>query len=289
MRFSTVAVVFLALVAAPALEACKKAAPAADAVAADTAAPATDAKAPLKPSDPAATGPMLAYSYRYTIEAPADQVTALARRQEQGCTAAGPSVCQVLESDAATADGEVSGSLKLRATPGWIAGFRGRIDADARAAGGRVTSQSVETEDLARSIVDTGAELRAKTLLRDRLENLLASRPGKLEELLQLEKSLAEVEGEIDAAQSELSAMQARVQMSDLSLTFRAKGAALGPRATAPLGAAFGGSLAHAIGATALLVTLISYLLPLVVAGGVAWAVLRWVRRRRAPPKKPDL
>ena len=286
MRFSTVAVVFLALVAAPTLGACK-ARPAAPADLAAASAPGPEAKAPRNPSDPTATGPMLAYSYSYTIEAPADQVPALSRRQEQVCTAAGPSVCQVLGSDAVAEDGEASGSLKLRATPSWIAGFRGRIDADARAVGGRVASQGVETEDLARSIVDTGAELRAKTLLRDRLEKLLASRPGKLEELLQLEKSLAEVEGEIDAAQSELSAMQARVQMSDLSLNFRAKGGVLGPRATAPLGRAFGGFLAHAIDSAALLVTLLSYLLPMAGAGAVGWVMVRWVRRRRARPTKP--
>ena len=287
MRFSTVGVVFLALVASPALEACKKASPAAFAVAADASAAATEAKAPRSPSDPIAAGPMLAYAYRYTIEAPADQVAGLSRRQEQVCVAAGPLVCQVLGSNAVTEDGEARGSLKLRATSSWIAGFRGRIDADARGAGGRVTGQSVETEDLARSIVDTGAELRGKTLLRDRLEKLLASRPGKLEELLELEKNLAEVQGEIDTTQSELSAMQARVQMSDLSLSFHAKGAVLGPQATAPLGVAFGSFLAHAIGAMALLVTLLSYLLPLVVAAGASWAAVKWVRRRRGPSTKP--
>lgn len=294
MRFSMVGLVVVALAAAPALEACKarptgpetaSAPPAAAALAKPAAA--ADAAVPDEKAAQPLAGPMLAYTYRYLIEAPSDGISAVSRRQEQACAAAGPAVCQVMGSDVSARDGEVGGVLRLRAIPSWIAGFRGRLDTDVQTAGGHVVSQEVETEDLASSIVDTGAALRAKTLLRDRLEKLLAEHPGKLQDLLDLEKTVAEVQGEIDATQSELGAMQARVQMSDLTLTYHSKGAALGPRVTGPLGRAFGGFFAHAITVSALMVTLVSYLLPLAVAGALAWAVGIWIRRRQ-PARKPS-
>lgn len=288
MRSTPTAIALVALAGALSISSCKKAPVAADAVAAAPAETAADtvAKAAPKPASQPLAGPMLAYAYRYEIEASADGVSAMARRQEEACTSAGPAACQVLGSDVAVHEGEASGSLRLRATAAWIAAFRGGLDAQVRAAGGRVVDQHLSTEDLARSIVDTGAELRAKTLLRDRLEQLLAQRPGKLEELLQLEKQIADVQGEIDATQSELTAMQGRVQMQELTLNYRSKSAPLGPRVTGPLARAFGGFLGHAIGVSAALVTLASYLLPLAMLGGFGWWATAWVRRRPARPAK---
>ena len=193
-------------------------------------------------------------------------------------------------SDLTRQDGEVTGSLKLRAVPAWVAAFRGRLDAEVEGAGGKLVGQEVSTEDLSRSIVDTGAELRAKTLLRDRLEKLLAERPGKLAELLELEKSIAEVQGEIDATQSELAAMQGRVQMSDLTLDYHSRGAAVGGRQANQLGRAFGGFLGNVVEVSAVLVTLLSYLLPVAILAALGWAAVRWLRRRRParPPAKPE-
>ena len=63
----------------------------------------------------------------------------------------------------------------------------------------RITSTNTTTEDLTRSIVDTDAANRARTVLRDRLERLLAERPGDLSEIMQLLTEIARVQGEIDA------------------------------------------------------------------------------------------
>ena len=299
MRSSASGLVLLALTGALSVTACKAkpagpeiaSAPAAESALAKSA-PAADAAASRAKSAAAESPatPMLAYAYNYVIEAPSDGISSVSRRQEQACTAAGAAVCQVIGSDISARDGETSGQLKLRAIPSWIAGFRGRLDSEIQTAGGRVVSQTVETEDLTRSIVDTGAALRAKTLLRERMEKLLAERPGKLADLVELEKNVAEVQGEIDATQSELTVMQARVQMSDLTLMYRTKDAAFGPRVTGPLGHAFGGFFAHAISVTAALVTLVSYLLPAALAGGLALVVFVWTRRRwprRPPPPAP--
>jgi len=288
MRCTTAGLALLALLGAFPLVACNaKPAPDVTTAAADASAPAKP-RPPSNPASPPPARPLLAYAYRYEIQAPTDSVSAMARRQEQACAAAGPETCQVLGSDLGTHDGEVSGSLTLRATPVWIATFRDGLDTQVRAVGGKVTDQSVATDDLARQIVDTGAQLRAKILLRDRLETLLARR-AKLEELVNLETNISDVQGEIDTIQSELGAMQGRVQMAELTLSYRSEGAPLGPKVTGPLGRAFGGFLGHAIAVLSWLVTLASYLLPLALVAGLGWLAVGWARARigRRLPQPP--
>jgi hypothetical protein len=296
-------VALLLLVGLAPLAACKKAAPpegpaavqllksptATAPAAADAAAPAPDATGQTKPATPAPSGPMLAYTYRFIIEAPADGIMGVSKRQEQACVAAGPQVCQVVGSSINRMNNDVSGKLELKATPAWVAAFRGRLDSEVKGEGGKVVSQEVSSEDLSRQIVDTGATLRAKTMLRDRLEKLLAERPGKLSDLLDLEKSIADVQDEIDTTTSELQAMQGRVLMSDLTLEYRSKGAVLGPSASGALGGAFGGFLGNVVTVSALLVTLVSYLLPVAaVVALAAWIVLRIRRKRPAKSPKPS-
>ena len=99
--------------------------------------------------------------------------------------------------------------------------FRASIEADTRAAGGRLVGSNVQTEDLTRSIVDTDAALRTKRELRDRLEALLQRPSNGVKDLLATEQELARVQGEIDTAQSELAVMRARVQMSGLDIDYR--------------------------------------------------------------------
>jgi hypothetical protein len=290
-------VALLVWVGAVPLVACKKAAdmapagtqflkaPAAETAAAVADGPAKDASAPARPAAPVPSGPMLAYTYRFMIEAPAEGITTMSRRQEQVCSAAGPQVCQVVGSSVSRQGGEVSGSLKLRATQAWVAAFRGRLDSEVRGAGGKVVSQEVTSEDLSRQIVDTSATLRAKAMLRDRLEKLLAERPGKLSDLLDLEKNIADVQDDIDTTQSELQAMQGRVQMSDLTLDYRSRSGVIGSGAVGSLGQALGDFLGNVVGVLAILVTLVSYLLPLAVLGALGWWIVRRIRRRR-PAKR---
>ena len=112
------------------------------------------------------------------------------------CRNAGPRVCQLV---ASRRDGDppdtLQGSLSLRAEPQWLQRFMKGVQNDAIGAAGRVTSQWTTTEDLTRDIVDTEATLRAKRALRDRLQQLLATRPGSLSDLLGVERELSRVQG----------------------------------------------------------------------------------------------
>lgn len=245
--------------------------PVADAVAAAPAAPR-----------PAVTIPMLAYRYGYTLEAPARSIRALVGKHEAACQAAGAALCQLTGAQVTeVGQDRVRGELALKAAPAWLKTFRAVLDGEAKAAGGRVVTSSVSSEDLSRQIVDTDAALRARTTLRDRLQALLASRPGKLSELLEVETQLAQVQGEIDATQSELAEMRGRVATSELKLTYESTGVLAPQGVLAPLGSAFSDFLGIVVKVAAALVRITAYLLPLALIAGLGF----WFYRRRLPKR----
>ena len=174
-----------------------------------------------------------------------------------------------------------SGSLSLRAEPQWLQRFMKSVQSDAIGAAGRVTSQSTTTEDLTREIVDTEATLRAKRALRDRLQQLLATRPGSLADLLGVERELSRVQGEIDSTESNLTAMRTRVAMSALTIEYGSSPRGVAGGTFEPLRHAFADFIVAVVESTATLVTVVGALLPWVVVGTMAvWLLIR--RRRRA-------
>ena len=156
-----------------------------------------------------------------------------------------------------------------------------RLEGDAKSAGGRVRSQATTTEDLTRQIVDTEASLRAMTTLRDRLQRLLATRPGKLSDLLDVERELARVQSQIDAQQSNLAVMRTRVSMSELTVAYESAPLAVAGDTFEPLTDAFAGFTGVLIRGVAIIITLIAALLPWVaLVGLIVWGVLSWRARR---------
>jgi hypothetical protein len=267
--------------------------------AADTSvapASAPDAPAAAKPAAPPVPAPIsvaqLAYSYAYSLSLPAGRIQGLVERHQQACAAAGPATCQVISSKLSSQGRDIAeGHLELRATPAWLGQFRGGLDAQARALGGRVASAQIDTEDLSRSIVDTEATIRAKTTLRDRLEKLLAERPGKLSDLVDLEQALAGVQGEIDTTQSELAVMRTRVETSKLDIDYEATGMIAPDGVASPLRRAADGFIGNMLTVFAFLVTLASYLLPLAIVGVPAgWLIMRLRPKKtaKAKPKPPE-
>lgn len=237
------------------------------------------------------SAPMIAYDYVDTIWAPSGRIKALMDAHQKACAAAGPAACQVIASSRSGADGGVTEAvLSMRASPAWIARLRGGLDADAKAAGGRVTDSQVTSEDLTRSIVDGEARLRAQTALRDRLQKLLTKRPGKLAELLEVERELARVQGEIDSAQSTLAVMKTRVATSALTLRYESGAVTRPAGAWAPLAQAFADVAAILARSLAGLVLFVAWATPWALALGLlAWALRKRLPRlgRKPPPTPP--
>ena len=245
--------------------------------------PPKDGKA-APPSSPTVSVAMLAYTYGYDLVAPAKALPDLQAQDQKACTDAGPALCQVVGASMSQGDGDsVLGKLTIQARPDWLPAFRGRLAGEAKAAGGRIADSRVESEDLTRQIVDTEAAVRARTALRDRLQAILATRPGKLSDLLEVEKELARVQGELDATQSELAVMRTRVATSLLTVTYSSGASLMAPRgAWAPLAEAVRGSASALATTLGLMVTIVVVLAPWAIAAAVIFLIVR-----RFTPKKP--
>lgn len=243
-------------------------------------APAGGAQAAQDTPVPGA--PMLAYIYAVGLEIPARGLRPMMSAHEQACRTAGPRVCQVISSSInAQGDDSVYGNITLRAEPRWLETFRNGLEGQAKSAGGRLREQSVSSEDLTRQIVDTSAHLNARKVLRDRLQQILRTRPGKLSELLETERELARVQGEIDSAESQLAVMRERVNMSLLNLNYASKPTAVTGGAFEPVSDAlteFFSIVMQGIGA---IIRLIAIAIPVgLVVVPLGWLFLRWRRGR---------
>lgn len=162
----------------------------------------------------------IAYTHEYEIKLPAGKRTALSDKHRRLCEAAGPAQCQIEWAYRHQWRRSTTLKLDLRATPKWMSEFAASLPSDIEAAGGQISSHEVKSENLAQQVIDTEAYIRARTTLRDRLEGLLATRTGKLGELLEIERELARVQGELDSARSRLEHMRSRIAMAKISLTY---------------------------------------------------------------------
>lgn len=246
-----------------------------------------DGGATVEPSTPGqAGGPMpvlyLAYSYAMGLEVPSDRLSNVMDRHIETCQSAGPRLCQLIGSNRyGDPESQMQGNVSLRAEPAWLQTFMTGINADAEQAGGRLMSRSVNSEDLTRQIVDTEARLRALTSLRDRLQALLRDRPGRLSDLLEVERELARVQAELDGITSSLAVMRTRVAMSQLDLSYQSAPRSVGSDTFRPLRDALANFLNIVFIGFAAIIGIIAALIPIaVVVIPVAWLLLRWRRAR---------
>ena len=227
----------------------------------------------------------IAYSHSLGMRLPVAAIEPTLQGHIDACNKAGPSVCMVTNSWLnAYSDDEASTSLQLRATPAWIEQFLNGVEAEAKAAKGEVTNRQTTAEDLTVSIIDTDARLKAQQTLQGRLEQLLAERPGKLGELLDTERELARVNGEIDSLKSTLAALRQRVDMSQLSVSYETKRNPVSRGALQPLSRAFGDFFYNLSSALGAVITAFAVGLPWLILLGVflwVWLKLIWPRIRR--------
>lgn len=256
-----------------AMDVAEEAAPAAGAGSAPVAAPGKAIPVSL---------PRIAYVYEYGFRVPAAKIPVVQRRHADACEKLGPAVCRILDMRQSGAEGDyASGTLALAIAAPRARSFAAQLAKLADAAGAQQTSSAISGEDLSKQIVDTEARLRARTLLRDRLMEVLATRKGTVAELVEAERGVAQVNEEIDQARSWLAEMQGRVDFSRLNLSY-ASGAPQDGGFVAPIRAALG-NIGPILGTT--LAALIVLLTVLVPVAALAWAGLRlraMLRRRRA-------
>jgi len=153
---------------------------------------------------------------------------------------------------------------------------------------GKVESVQVHAEDVGEEYVDLSARTANARRLEERLLGLLATRTGKLEDVLAVERELARVRQEIDTQEGRLRFLRSRAAVSTLNVTVHEPRALIGdhPRAR-PIREAFRDAWRNFIGFTAGLIASLGFLIPLgLILAGLVWLVRRYRPRRPAPPSK---
>lgn len=252
-----------------------EAAPAAEAAA---EAPA-DARMVAPRPAPLAPVAQIAYAYSYALSLPRDRGAEMMSRHELACVSAGAGYCQVISAQADWTAREPGGRLELRGQPEWINRFRSGLALDARNAGGRLDEAATNGEDVTRDIdtAATGAQTTAS--LAERIRQLQARSGGTMAQRLEIERQLAALQQQYDAQQIELRALNDRVQSARLTLDYRQGGVMAADSPTRPVARALGDAFGLSMGMLAILITVGSVMLPIVVIGGAVW----WAVRRRKP------
>jgi Domain of unknown function (DUF4349) len=212
-----------------------------------------------------ANNSMLAYSYSVSFLLPKEKVTPQLRAHLDACQKAGASLCQIISSSISDNEDIKTANLSMRAEPKWLEIFRAGFEKSAQDFGGKITNSATNSEDLTRQITDNEAHLRAQTLLRTRLENILATHQGKMGDLLEAQSKLAEVQGQIDAVNSELTLAKTRIQMSELRIDYSSRQNAVSNSVFAPLFDAFTNFFAIMAQSLAFLIKTFAAILPFAI------------------------
>lgn len=238
-------------------------------------------KTEIATSKIAVSVPRIAYTYGYQYRLAASRIAEVQSKQADLCEKQGPAVCRVLDMQQHLDETDnAGGSLTLAVAAPRARAFGAQLSQLVSSADGQSISSSIQGEDLSKQIVDTTARLKARTLLRDRLMEILATRKGTVAELVEAERGVAKVNEEIDEATGWLAEMQGRVDYSRMELTYSASSATANTFLT-PIKAVVG-NLGWILGTIiALLIALATVAIPL---GLVIWgirATLGYLERRR--------
>jgi hypothetical protein len=252
----------------------------AEEAAADAAAPADGGVAPA--SIPVSV-PKIAYVYEFGYRVPAATIPDMQRKHSGLCEKQGPQVCRILDMRQSGGEGDyASGSLALAVAAPRARAFGGELAKLAGEAGGEEISSAISGEDLSKQIVDTEARLRARTVLRDRLMEVLASRKGTVAELVEAERGVAQVNEEIDQARSWLAEMQGRVDYSRVNISYES-GLRSGGGFMEPIRGALGNIGAILGTIIAMAIVLLTIFIPLGLVDWGCWKLFRRIRPKRQP------
>ena len=243
-----------------------------------TAGPAEESSIlPPSATSPVPVGmPQVAYTYAYGFRVPATIIRPMQEKHADMCEAKGPQVCRIVSMNSGESEGDYAyGSLQIAIASSEARTFGKALTATSEGMKGELVSSSIQGEDLSKRIVDTEARLRARTVLRDRLLEVLRNRKGTVAELVQAERGVAQVNEEIDQAQSWLTEMRGRVAYSTMTLEYEAgtptEGGFLDPIRGAwdSLASIFGNLIA-------LMMLLVTVVLPI---GLLVWGAVKLVKR----------
>ena len=234
-------------------------------------------------SDKETDSRLMAYTYRFTFAVPAKKLEAVSDQALKDCRNAGISKCQIVTSSINTYNEDnVRASIKLRVAPDWFEEYRTGLLANTNEAGGKVLNSTTSAEDLTIQISDSGAKLNALKTLRTRLMSLLEKQGSTVKDLVEVEKELARVQGQIEAGTGRLRVLKTRVSMSEVYLDYQAKSVAASRSKFSAIGYAFNDFIETVSGGIASVIYFIAYTLPwLIFILPILWLFRKWWRKRK--------
>lgn len=150
---------------------------------------------------------------------------------------------------------------------------------------GKVESIAATAQDVGDEYVDMGARVANARRVEARLVEMLASRTGKLSEVLTVEQELRRIREEIERYEARLKWLERRTALSSLDVSLHEPLPLIerqpGP---GPIAEAFAEAWARAVGVLAWCIASLGLLLPLGVLIAVAVVVARRLLRPGAPP-----
>ena len=152
---------------------------------------------------------------------------------------------------------------------------------------GKVESVNISAQDVGEEYVDIAARVSNAHRLEQRLIEVLATKTGKLRDVLDVERELARVREEIERMEGRMRYLRTRVATSTLSITVHEPRPVVGERGSGSvIGEAFKQSWRNFVDFTARFIAALGTLIPtlLLLAGG-AVAVLALMRRFARKPK----
>jgi hypothetical protein len=146
---------------------------------------------------------------------------------------------------------------------------------------GRVESVNVTAEDVGEEYTDVQARVSNAHRLEQRLIDLLATRTGKLQDVLSVEHELARVREEIERFEGRLRFLRTRSAISTLAITVHERPPLLQRPGTSPIADAFHRAWDNFVSLGVTLIASLGTLVPLGGLGFGAWVLVRRAWRRR--------
>jgi hypothetical protein len=212
----------------------------------------------------------LAYEHVVQIGVTETGVAAAYAAAQAACTAAAAEQCVVLRA-ALNSGSPASASLQMRARPAGIRKLVALLGEH-----GEILSQSMNAEDLAGPIEETGKKLAMLKDYRERLEDLRGRAANTIDTLIRVNQELAQVQSQVEAQSGEGARLTRRVDTELLNIEIRPKEERSLWQPVALAASGFIGNLAA--GASAAINT-VAYALPF----GAALLALAWLLRRLWP------
>ena len=178
-----------------------------------------------------------------------------------------------------------AGERQLRSATVEIRVPAGRFDelGDGLSRIGRVEYLNVSSQDVGEEYTDVGARVANAHRLESRLVELIATRTGKLTDVLEIERELARVREEIERMEGRLRYLRAHAAMSTLSITVHERVPIVGqPDNGGVIAQAFRQAWTNFLGLLSGFIASLGVLLPLLSVIGAGLALVRRLWRRRA-------